>query len=132
MSDVLTRETMPPGDYAIVELFGHTKLVGRVGEADKFGTRMLVVEPLFMKQLLPPVMQGGASIYRFTPCSAEVAFDTHPHGDWGLPGAIRATVPPPALPAPAEPLVFNEAGFLGERPGVELGLPTLGDEEEHH
>lgn len=38
---------MPPGDYAIVEALGHRTLIGRVTEIERFGTKMLQVEPLF-------------------------------------------------------------------------------------
>lgn len=84
----------PPGNYAIVELLGHTTLVGRVDEVEMFGTKMLAIEVLFQGNLLPAVFHGGASIYRFTPCSAEAAFDNQPKHDWQLPPAVRCIVPP--------------------------------------
>jgi hypothetical protein len=59
----------PPGEYAIVELFGHTTLVGRIAEVERFGTKMLAIEPLYDGQLLGCVFHGGASIYRLTPCT---------------------------------------------------------------
>ena len=34
MSETVER---PPGEYAIVELFGHTTLVGRISEIERFG-----------------------------------------------------------------------------------------------
>lgn len=89
----------PPGEYAIVELLGHTTLVGRVAEVERFGTKMLAIEVLFRDTLLPPVFQGGSSIYRFTPCSAEVAFDRQPRAGYHLPAAIRSVVPPLLLAA---------------------------------
>ncbi|MDE2342744.1 MAG: hypothetical protein KGL63_05025 [Betaproteobacteria bacterium] len=94
MSEPITVATMPPGDYAIVEFFGHTTMVGRVSEVEKFGSKMLVLEPLFNGHLLSPVMHGGASIYRLTPCSPEIALERAPSSAWALPGAIRATIPP--------------------------------------
>lgn len=92
----------PPGDYAIVELFGHTTLVGRIAEVERFGTKMLAIEPLFRDTLLSAVFHGGAAIYRLTPCSAETAFDHQPRQDYQLPTPIRCLVPKPLLgPLPA-------------------------------
>lgn len=91
----------PPGEYAIVELFGHTTLIGRIVEVERFGTKMLAIEPLFNDALLGPVFHGGASIYRLTPCSAEIAWARQPRSDYQLPPAIRATVPPALLERPA-------------------------------
>ena len=33
----------PPGEYAIVELFGHTTLVGRIAEVERFGAKMMAL-----------------------------------------------------------------------------------------
>lgn len=95
-------QDLPLGDYAIVELFGHTTLVGRIGEIERFGTKMLAIEPLFNGQLLSPVFHGGASIYRLTPCSALVAWKQQPKEGWQLPPTIRTVVPAALLPATSE------------------------------
>lgn len=96
-------EGLPEGQYAIVELMGHTTLVGRVTEIERFGTKMLGIEPLFGGQLLPVVLQGGAAIYRLTMCSPETAWKRQhkPEQVWALPDPIRAIVPAALLPAPA-------------------------------
>lgn len=94
-------QSYPPGDYAIVELMGHTTLVGRIAEVERFGAKMLGIEPLFNGEFLPVVFQGGASIYRLTQCTAEVAFKHQPKHEGQLPAPIRATVPAALLPAPA-------------------------------
>jgi hypothetical protein len=94
----------PPGDYAIVELFGHTTLVGRIAEVERFGTKMLAIEPLFDDLLLGVVFHGGAAIYRLTPCSAVVAYAKQPRQGYQLPPAIRAIVPDALLEAPATDL----------------------------
>ena len=94
--------TYPPGDYAIVELFGHTTLVGRIAEVERFGAKMLVIEPLFAGEFLPAIFHGGAAIYRLTPCSAEVAFKQQPKQEWQLPTSIRCIVPLSLLPAPRD------------------------------
>ena len=96
-------EAVPDGDFAIVELFGHTTLVGRIAEVERFGTKMLALEPLFNGQMLGTVFHGGASIYRLTPCTREVAWAKQPKDTFNLPAPIRATIPPSLLPAPAQP-----------------------------
>ncbi len=89
----------PPGDYAIVELFGHTMIVGRITEVDSFGTKMLAIEPLFNGALLPPILHGGLSIYRLTPCTADVAWAQQPTRSYMLPPSIRTIIPAALLPA---------------------------------
>ncbi|CAB4167962.1 hypothetical protein UFOVP860_71 [uncultured Caudovirales phage] len=98
---------LPEGEYAIVELMGHTTLIGRISEVEKFGTKMLAMEPLFNGALLGVVFQGGSAIYRMTPCSREVAWAKQPKQPYQLPGPILATVPAAALPAPAKDVVVE-------------------------
>lgn len=92
----------PPGDYAIVEIMGHQTLVGRIAEVTRFGAAMLQIEPIFAGVLLEPVLQGGPSIYRFTPCSADVAFARAPvEGQrYALPAAVKARLPDPPASEP--------------------------------
>lgn len=91
---------LPLGQYAIIELFGHQTLVGRIEEVERFGTKMLSVEILFRNELLPAALHGGAAIYRLTPCSADIARSKQHTEEWHLPTAIRSTLPPTALPPP--------------------------------
>lgn len=91
----------PSGDYAIVEVLGHRTIVGRVEEVERFGTKLMSIEPLFNGALLEAVLIGGASIYQFTPCSVETAAARQPKHDWQLPASIRAVMPPELLPAPS-------------------------------
>lgn len=102
--EIATAQTEhPPGDYAIVELFGHSTLVGRFAEVELFGSKMLALEPLFNDVLLPAVFHGGAAIYRMTPCSADVAWKKQPRQSYQLPPAIAAIVPTILLsPAPQQ------------------------------
>lgn len=93
---------LPPGEYAIVEVFGHTRMVGRIAEVERFGAKMLAIEPIFAGALLPMVLQGGASIYRLTPCSAETAAARAPRERWQVPEAIRAIIPAALLEPPRE------------------------------
>lgn len=90
----------PAGEYAIVEVLGHRTIVGRVEEVERFGTKLMSIEPLFRGQLLSAVLIGGSSIYQFTPCTPEVAALRQPKSDWQLPASIRAALPPEMLPAP--------------------------------
>jgi hypothetical protein len=90
---------MPEGEYAIVEALGHRTLVGRVAEVERFGTKMLQVEPLFGDVMLGPVLIGGGSIYQFTPCTAAAAHARRPTQTYSLPPSVAATIPPLALPS---------------------------------
>ena len=91
-------ETIMDGDYAIVELFGHTTLVGRIEEVERFGTKMLAIQPIFAGKLLDPIYHGGPSIYRLTPCSREIAWTRQHKEGWQLPPTIRAVIPVDQLP----------------------------------
>lgn len=104
----------PPGEYAIVELFGHTTLVGRVAEVERFGAKMMALEPLFRGELLPAVFHGGAAIYRLTPCSAEVAFARGPKDEWQIPTAIRCIIPPAMLEAAPFATLDGDAAPAGD------------------
>jgi len=84
----------PPGDYAIVELFGHQTLVGRIEEIERFGVKMLSIEALYQGTFLPAALYGGSSIYGMTPCSAEIAYKQAPKHLWSLPIALRCIAPP--------------------------------------
>ena len=94
--------SLPAGEWAIVELFGHTTLVGRVLEVERFGAKMLAIQPLFKGALLTEVLHGGGAIYRFTQCSARVAWERQPKHEYNLPAAIQAIIPPAMLAAPAD------------------------------
>lgn len=107
---------LPHGEYAIVEVFGHTTLIGRVTEIERFGTKMLAIEPLFNKVLLPAIFQGGPSIFRLTPCSPEVAWERQPSRQYELPPTIFATVPVAALPAAELATRWNDDLDDNERP----------------
>lgn len=106
---------MPAGDYAIVEALGHRTLIGRVDEVDRFGTKMLQIEPLFGDVMLPPVLLGGSSIYQFTPVSPEVAFRKRPTTRYSVPEAIMAIIPAAALPAPHPSFLDDEEDDEAER-----------------
>jgi hypothetical protein len=97
--DLFKAAALPEGDYAIVELLGHRTLIGRVGEVERFGTKMLQIEPIFQGRLLDPVLHGGSSIYGMTPCSREVAASKAPTSSWQLPTTVAATLPPALIEA---------------------------------
>jgi len=99
---VITAMSMPEGEYAIVEALGHRTLIGRVAEVERFGTKMLQVEPLFGSVMLDPVLLGGSSIYQFTPCSAETAYARRPQQVHQICASVLAIVPPVALPSNKE------------------------------
>lgn len=94
---------LPEGEYAIVEVMGHRTLVGRISEVERFGAKLMAIEPLYQGALLPAVMVGGASIYQLTPCTAEVALRRAPKSAYQLPASVAITLPDAALPAPYLP-----------------------------
>lgn len=107
----IAADNLPEGEFAIVEALGHRTLVGRVSEVERFGTRMLQVEPFFGDVMLGPVLLGGGSIYQFTPCSARTAYDRRPQQTYQLPPSVAATIPPLALPSNDElPGFFDDDG----------------------
>lgn len=94
--------TLPPGDYCIVELFGHTTMVGRYAEVERFGAKMMALEPLFNNTMLPAIFHGGSAIYRLTPCSAKVAWDRQPKNTYQIPQSLAATIPEALLNGPTD------------------------------
>lgn len=68
----------PEGDYAVVELFGHIRHVGRVTETQRFGESFCTVEPIEDGEFKLPVTVGGKSIFRITAVSPEQAFAMAP------------------------------------------------------
>ena len=107
---------LPDGEYAIVEVLGHRTLVGRVTEVERFGAKLMSIEPIFAGELLTAVMIGGASIYQFTPCTAERALARAPKSRWQMPASILAAMPPEALPAPelADDVYCGTCGEAGD------------------
>ena len=91
----VTAETLPEGEYAIVEVIGHRTLVGRISEVARFGTTLLQVEPLYAEFMLPAVMIGGGSIYQLTPCPPDVAWRRRSKSQWDLPDTVKHTLPAP-------------------------------------
>jgi len=73
MEDHVQRDTTEeaPPEYAVIEIFGHRRLAGRVTEVEQYGTKLLRIdipnqgkfENGFKSQLY-----GGASLFSVTPC----------------------------------------------------------------
>jgi hypothetical protein len=105
-----TAADLPEGEYAIAEIMGHSTMIGRYAEVERFGTKMLSLEPIWENKLLPAVFVGGSSLYRFTPCSREVAFTRQPKHRYQLPPAVTATLPPEPPAALAAPEPEDELG----------------------
>lgn len=102
---------LPEGEFAIVEALGHRTIVGRIAEIERFGTKMLQIEPFFCDVMLPPILLGGGSIYQLTPCTAQVAYARRPTDKWQIPASVLATVPAIALPSNEElPSFLDESG----------------------
>lgn len=106
--------SLPAGEYAIVEVLGHRTIVGRVEEVERFGTKMMSIEPIFQDQLLPAVLIGGSSIYQFTPCTLEAAAFGQPQETWQLPQPIRATLPCEMLSSPGPDPILKIQEYLDQ------------------
>lgn len=111
--------TLPPGEYAIVELFGHTTLVGLAFEVERFGAKMLAIRPLFNGALLDEILHGGSAIYRYTRCSPKIAWEKQPTSDYQLPAAVRAIVPPTMIEA-APASSIDASASIAECESVDL------------
>lgn len=102
----VSEDNLPSGLYAVVEQLGHATLVGRFEQVERFGAQFLQIEPLFKDWMLPPVLLGGASLYRFTPCTPATA--------WNMRAKYRHELPPSVCAlVPEEPeLAFQPPAFL--------------------
>lgn len=98
--DTAVTEELPDGEYAVIEVLGHRTYVGRVEEVERFGTKLMSIEPLFRGKFLPPVLISGTSIYQFTPCDKATAAQRSPKHEYQLPAPIRLAIPAEGLPAP--------------------------------
>lgn len=116
--DLYKSAALPDGEYAIVELMGHRTLIGRYEEVERFGTKMIQIEPIFQSRLLPPVLHGGASIYGLTPCSKEVAADRAPKHSYSLPANIALTLPKELLADQSADRPFGD--MIGDVEGNEF------------
>jgi hypothetical protein len=64
-----------PETYAIIEVFGHRRLIGRVFEVDRYGAKMLRIDiPKDGDFALGYTTQyyGGGSLFSETPCDLEM------------------------------------------------------------
>jgi hypothetical protein len=87
-----TKPTLPPGEYCIAEMLGHRRLVGRFAEVERFGAKMLQIEPIFNGRLLAPLLHSGASLYSFTQVDAETAMRNGHESLWELPKHLQDAV----------------------------------------
>lgn len=103
----------PDAEYAVVEIFGHRRHVGRILEVERFGTKMLRVDvPTdgdFAKGFVSH-FYGGASIFGLTPTDLDtVQRSNKPREGYGQ---YR-------LPAPSRTPGTDDDGELAEAPGPE-------------
>jgi len=83
--------------WAIVELMGHVRMAGRVTEEQRFGATLGRIDIPQGEGFFTQFFQG-ASIYRLTPCSEEVARSVAKHAhiepihQWEVPKLAPAHV----------------------------------------
>lgn len=104
MVQSVTETSLPPGDYAIIEALGHRTYAGRVAEVERFGAKLLQVEPLYRDWLLDPVLLSGGALYQFTPCPPAAAWARRATAEYDLPSSVTAALP--ELTAPDWPPAF--------------------------
>lgn len=64
----------PPDEWAQVEVFGHRRHFGRIGEVERFGARLLRIDALTDDPaVFETLFYGGASIFSIMPCTEESA-----------------------------------------------------------
>lgn len=94
----------PTHEYAIVEIMGHRKLVGRISEVERYGVKFLRVEPMFAGSVMgvETFVQPG-SIFCLTPIEHATAVRYAPTERYNLPDVIAAaSAHLLALPSPDE------------------------------
>ena len=67
----ITEVQEPAPEYAVIEIFGHRRLAGRITEVEKFGTKLLridIPERGDFENGFTSQMYGGASLFSVTPC----------------------------------------------------------------
>lgn len=92
--EVRPGDMLPDGEYAIVEVLGHRTMVGRISEVERFGTKLLGIEPIFDGALLPIVLVGGSSIYQMTSVPRATAARRAPSKRYQLNSSVAAMLPP--------------------------------------
>lgn len=94
--------------WAIVELFGHRRLAGRVAQVEQYGQAMLRLDVPMADGTESTHFYGGGAVYGVHPTSEELArtvaqkCDPAPVHRWEL----------PALPAPSPDELCGECGGL--------------------
>lgn len=131
MVQPVTETSLPEGEYAIVEALGHRTYAGRVAEVERFGAKMLQIEPLYRDWLLDPLYLSGAALYQFTPCTPAAAWSRRAAVEYDLPSSVAAGLPEPAAPDWPPAFLTDRAGAVDEFPDVEsefVGTSWAGDE----
>lgn len=87
----------PEGQFAKVEMMGHRTLFGRVSEVERFGAKLMRIEPIFAGKLIADaeVLINGASLYCFTPLTAAQAFANAPDRSYLANETINLLIAPP-------------------------------------
>lgn len=59
--------------WAVIELMGHVRIAGRVSEVERYGAKCGRVDIPTGPETFVTQFFGGASLYRETPCTEDVA-----------------------------------------------------------
>lgn len=113
---------MSDGEWAILELFGHRQLAGRIAEVDRFGVKMCRIDI----PSEPPVTQfyGGSAIYGITITTEEIATK------------VARRTPPVThalgLPAPRPPADDIDTGDPAECEDCGATFDPVGSQDRTH
>jgi hypothetical protein len=99
----MSEKTTKFEEWAVVELFGHQRIAGKVSEATIGGSSFVRVDvPATANKPAYTKFFGNGAIYAMTPCDEELArIAANEIEEYNVP--IRVTLPRPALPAGSAP-----------------------------
>ena len=91
-------------EWAIVEIMGHNQTAGRCQEVTRFGAQLLRVDRPYADGTWATEFYGGGAIYRYRPCTEDLArkaadrlWDDRPVAP------LAARIPAPAMEDPGLP-----------------------------
>lgn len=102
--DEQPNNTTAPGEWVLLEVFGHRRHWGLLTEVERFGAKLARIDEFPPDATEPTATHfyGGASIFSITPVTEESA--RQQVGDY-RPAAVQS------LPAPAEPDFLEDEEF---------------------
>jgi hypothetical protein len=118
--------------WAIVSLFGHTQLAGRVSEVQRFGETLALVEVPLEDGSFRREYVGGKAIFRVSECTEEVARAAALPPRWYLLKAANPTEgDAPVMPCEGDDIPFDDSGDRASDNGPSPALYERDSEDDH-